>query len=213
MRIYNQSLFERNVAPEGNGSAMHLSSGTIEYTLPAPPGRWLNIRQGLTFQLKQGAEDLDFPYACSAGTVSGMSPGEQSGPGCSRPCPAGKFCEPATMQPQPCRRGFYCPRATPIPIACPSGRYSHATDLASEAGCEICPRGAWCALGASTPEPCAPGRFGATPGQSTRECTGPCIPGHFCFEGSTTNISGICRKCRQTRVPLLYCCRTDCRSY
>eukprot|EP00966_Prymnesium_polylepis_P087223 2018649-Prymnesium_polylepis.1 len=30
----------------------------------------------------------------------------------------------------------------------------------------------------------------------SRECTGPCIAGHFCVEGSTRNASGVCREAR-----------------
>eukprot|EP00966_Prymnesium_polylepis_P033409 776697-Prymnesium_polylepis.1 len=57
----------------------------VRYTLPAPPGRWLNIRQGLTMTLGPGtAEDLDLPYPCPAGVVGGASPHDQSGPGCAK---------------------------------------------------------------------------------------------------------------------------------
>ena len=64
VHMMNQTFFEHNQAPSG-GSSIHLaSSGPVEYTLPAPPGRWLNIRGG-KFQLEAGSnEDLDFPYAC-----------------------------------------------------------------------------------------------------------------------------------------------------
>ena len=86
MHLLNGTLFERNSAPDGNGYSIHLShAGALRYTLPAPPGRWLNIRQGMTFQLDPGAEDLSFPYACSAGVIGGDSPEDQSGPGCSKP--------------------------------------------------------------------------------------------------------------------------------
>jgi hypothetical protein len=83
--MLNATLLKLNTAPDGNGSSIYLSDGRVQYTLPAPPGRWLNIRQGLTFHLDPGAEELDFPYACSAGVVGGDSAEEQSGPGCSRP--------------------------------------------------------------------------------------------------------------------------------
>ena len=86
MQLLNRTLFERNYASDGSGSSMYIShDATVEYTLPAPPGRWLSIRQGHTLLLDQGAEDLDLPYACSAGVIGGTSPIEQSGPGCSSP--------------------------------------------------------------------------------------------------------------------------------
>ena len=196
MRLLNATLLERNVAPEASGSSIYLagSSGTLEYTLPAPPGRWLNIRQGLTFELGPGAEDLDFPYACAAGVVGGTSPEEQLGPGCSRPCPAGRLCPPATTQPQPCTRGSYCPRGTPTAIPCPAGSYGDSDSLESEAGCQVCPVGFACSSGAVAPEPCAAGRYGSSPRQESRDCTGACERGHYCEEGSTTSTSGICRE-------------------
>ena len=84
--LFDKTLFQWNSAPDGGGGSIHLAkNGTLQYTLPAPPGRWLNIRQGITFVLDPGAEDLDFPYSCSAGVVGGALHEEQVGPGCSRP--------------------------------------------------------------------------------------------------------------------------------
>eukprot|EP00966_Prymnesium_polylepis_P284706 6577735-Prymnesium_polylepis.2 len=89
VNLANRTLFEQNVAPDGNGSTAYLShSSSLEYTLPAPPGRWLNVRQGMTFRLDRAVEDLDLPYICAAGVVGGVVPEEQLGPGCSRLCPA-----------------------------------------------------------------------------------------------------------------------------
>ena len=85
----NKTLFEHNSAPEGGNSIYLVAGSTLKYTLPAPPGRWLNIRQGITFSMDAGAfdvaEDLDFPYPCSPGVVGGRTADEQSGPGCSKP--------------------------------------------------------------------------------------------------------------------------------
>jgi hypothetical protein len=53
-------------------------------------------------------------------------------------------------------------------------------------------------LGAERPEPCKAGRFGAMVGGKDSECSGQCLPGHFCEEGSTSNISGICRELTQS---------------
>ena len=84
--LANRTLLESNSAPDGGGSSISLSpDGTLQYTLPAPAGRWLNIRQGLTFQLDPGSEELDFPFACSPGVIGGALPEEQTGPGCSKP--------------------------------------------------------------------------------------------------------------------------------
>lgn len=79
----NGTLIERNTAPRGSGRSIYVSeaanSGSasdgvggngglvdsvVVYTLPAPPGRWLFVRDGISSQLDEGAEDSDFPYAC-----------------------------------------------------------------------------------------------------------------------------------------------------
>ena len=84
--LINRTLLEGNVAPDGLGSSIYLSStASLVYRLPAPPGRWLNVRKGVTYQLDPGAEDLAFPYACTPGVVGGALVEQQMGPGCSRP--------------------------------------------------------------------------------------------------------------------------------
>ena len=84
--LFNRTLLENNAAPDGRGSSIYLSTtSSLQYTLPAPPGHWLIIRQGDTLQMSPGAEDTDFPYSCSAGVVGGTVPEEQLGPGCARP--------------------------------------------------------------------------------------------------------------------------------
>jgi hypothetical protein len=131
--------------------------------------------------------DGSFSYACSAGVVGGASPTEQSGPGCSRPCPAGRVCPGKTTSPELCPRGAYCPFGSVFPFECPRGRFSQSTSLESEAGCMVCPIGSWCGVGSASPKLCVEGRFGAMPAQTSRECTGPCIEGFYCERGSTSN--------------------------
>eukprot|EP00966_Prymnesium_polylepis_P039034 905938-Prymnesium_polylepis.1 len=59
-------------------------AGELEYALPAPPGRWLFVRQSITFQMAPGPEDSgEFPFAWPAGVIGGSTPVEQSGPQCS----------------------------------------------------------------------------------------------------------------------------------
>eukprot|EP00966_Prymnesium_polylepis_P284972 6583585-Prymnesium_polylepis.2 len=85
MDLLNQALFDQNSAPDGNGSSFYLaSSGSMQYTLPTPPARYLFIRQGDTFELSAGGVDAAFPYVCPPGVIGGTSPEEQSGPACSR---------------------------------------------------------------------------------------------------------------------------------
>ena len=74
----------RNSAPHGD--SFHLSrNSTLEYVLPALPGRWLSAREGVARVQPGAIEDLEFPYACPAGVLGGASVDEQSGPGCSGP--------------------------------------------------------------------------------------------------------------------------------
>ena len=193
--LLDRTLLEHNTAPNGQGSSIYLTAqSSLRYTLPAPPARYLFIRQGETFELKPGAEDSAFPYLCPAGVVGGTSPGEQSGPGCSASCPAGSLCGPATVQPARCNRGHYCPRGTAVAIPCEAGRFSNSSSLASEEGCDECYLGHWCSQGSERAQPCKAGRYGASMGQTDSDCSGECLLGHFCAEGSISNTSGVCRK-------------------
>ena len=192
-RVYlrNETRFERN---GGGGSIVLSAVATVQYTLPAPPGRWLFIRQGTTFQVEPGtAVDSEFPFDCPAGVVGGTSVRDQSGPGCSRQCDAGTMCPPGTMHALPCPQGHYCPQGTVTAVACDSGTFSTSTSLTSAAGCEPCPLGRACPPGTSVPELCAAGRFGETTGQTSRECSGPCAKGYFCAAGSTSDTSAPCQ--------------------
>eukprot|EP00966_Prymnesium_polylepis_P061918 1436653-Prymnesium_polylepis.1 len=105
--LSNRTFFERNIAG-GSGSSINLVfPGTLDYTFPAPPGRYLFVRTGNTFLLADGAEDSDFPYPCPAGIIGGFNADVQRSPACSRPCDGGRYCPPATTQSQPCPVGYY----------------------------------------------------------------------------------------------------------
>lgn len=82
MHLFNGTIFEANAAPHGR--SFELINGSIHYTLPAPPGRWVNVRQGNTF-FGLETEELDFPFACSPGVVGGSTPEVQKAPGCWKP--------------------------------------------------------------------------------------------------------------------------------
>eukprot|EP00966_Prymnesium_polylepis_P095160 2203483-Prymnesium_polylepis.1 len=137
--LLNETLLEDNSARHSGGSIFLSTNSTLGYTLPVPSGRWLNIRQGINFQLEKPAVDSDFPYACPAGVVGGTSAEDQSWPGCGGPCPAGRLCPPATVWPQPCPRGSYCPSGSPVPLPCSAGTFSSLDHLTSESECDV-----WC---------------------------------------------------------------------
>jgi hypothetical protein len=84
VHLRNETMLISNSADSKVGESIYLSqAGLVDYTLPAPPGRWLFIRQGTTFHLGSGGEDSDFPYDCPAGVVGGPTPEDQSGPQCA----------------------------------------------------------------------------------------------------------------------------------
>ena len=127
---------------------------TLVYTLPTPPGRWLNVQAGDTLTFTSGADDVtEFPYLCPAGVVGGVSGPEQSSPLCKEPCPAGQYCSAATTQPVPCPLGSFCPLGTPAAIVCPLGSYAMSNGLSREDQCRACKPGHWCNAGASNPCP------------------------------------------------------------
>ena len=119
VHLLNGTRFVGNVAPRGGGSSFYLSiTSTLQYRLPAPPGHWLNIRQGDTLEMNAGAEDLDFPYPCGAGVVGGFAPEEQLGPGCSRPWYLRELhSRPPVSHPilRPTASPFPCPNAPSQP--------------------------------------------------------------------------------------------------
>jgi hypothetical protein len=85
VHLANQTLLAANQAPDGQGKSIHLLSGTLDYTLPAPLGHWLLISHGATFRLDPGAVDSSFPYSCAAGVVGGPSVTHQSRQECWKP--------------------------------------------------------------------------------------------------------------------------------
>jgi hypothetical protein len=108
VRLQNQTFFERNIAQSNVGGTIHLDpAASMTYTLPAPPGRWLSVRQGTSFELTPGAVNSDFPYACPAGVVGGPTPEEQSGPQCSRP-----WCAFEQVHAAPRRCCLFTPRVS-----------------------------------------------------------------------------------------------------
>ena len=84
--------------------------------LPLQPCDWASMPHllGSTVEdLKPGAMELDYPYACAAGVVGSTDVTEQTGALCAGLCPAGYACaEPATMQPTRCPQGHVCPIGT-----------------------------------------------------------------------------------------------------
>ena len=151
--------------------------------------------------LPQGAMNVDYPYACSAGILGSEDSSHQNSSLCAGRAAAG------TYQPHPtgtiaiaCPRGSYCTPGSSRPLACPGGSYSSSLNLQASSECTTCPAGSACVAGSSTHTMCVPGTITATEGQSKcSPCSGGeyqeqigstacrrCIPGYFCAEGSAT---------------------------
>ena len=65
-------------------------------------------------------------YICPNGTYGNTT--GLSTPMCSGPCPNGRMCQPpGTQDPYPCPAGYYCNNATVIP--CPAGRHSNGSGV------------------------------------------------------------------------------------
>ena len=104
-----------NAAP----SIVVLPGALLEYSLPAPNGRWINAPGGSTQLLTDGVTS-DYPFACSPG-VSGSSSDvvAQNGPQCTGLCPEGFMCPGATGTPATCSEGGFCPRSSAAAAPCP----------------------------------------------------------------------------------------------
>jgi hypothetical protein len=77
-------------------------------------------------------------------------------------------------------------------LKCKEGTYSSKPAMFDPGNCTNCPAGSFCELGAVSPTPCKAGYFGAEEKLGKKECSGRCLPGFWCPEGS---ISGEAVKC------------------
>lgn len=133
------SLLVGNLANVGN--SVFIVNGTVDYILPCPLGRYIDVAKGTS--ILSGATDLDYPPACVPGMYgNSYSPSAQSTPQCQGQCPSGFFCPFATATPIVCGPGNYCPgvdatgeRGAASRIPCPAGTYSTANNSHSVAQC------------------------------------------------------------------------------
>jgi hypothetical protein len=68
-------------------------------------------------------------------------------------------------------------------------RSRHSFSLPGSLSCRICP----------------PGRYGATSGVNSTQCTGPCQPGYYCREQSTSPVANACPPGRYSLVGAAGC--------
>ncbi|XP_071497013.1 uncharacterized protein [Diadema antillarum] len=81
------------------------------------------------------------PTPCLAGFYSGYTQRDS----CDV-CPAGKYCENATVVPLECPVGHYCPDGTEYSdqFPCPAGTYNNVTGQTNLTDCLYCPPGMYC---------------------------------------------------------------------
>ena len=117
--LSDRTFLRSNTAASGVGSTVHRisPSSRLVYTLPAPPGRWIeSLPRSSTEPLREVSElNRDYPNPCAPGLVGydGVDAG-QSSAACSGSCPAGFECPGATTQPAPCEPGYFCVEGSPV---------------------------------------------------------------------------------------------------
>ena len=124
---------------------------------PCPIGTYSNIT-GL--QSSNQCTPCDGGYYCNA--VRLLQP--------SGMCSSGYYCPIMSSSPtqETCPAGFVCPEGTHVPVGCPIGTYSNQIGLHEIAQCINCTEGSYCN------------------GTGLTQPSGPCSPGYYCPEGTTS---------------------------
>lgn len=130
-------------------------------------------------------------YGCS---------GHESNPLCSGPCDAGYYCTAGSDSKQQfaCGSGFplapasvYCLSNSSGPTLCGPGNYTYGgLTAASMVNEKVCEKGSYCSLGVMAP--CPIGRFGNERGLTSEECSGDCLDGCYCKQGSEVSCPEPC---------------------
>lgn len=143
--------------------------------------------------------DENYPFECAPGKFGGdTSRLAQSSPRCSGPCPQGKYCPLATIEPIECDFGTFCPEGSAVETNCPPGTYGAGRGQTDISQCQTCRAGTQCPVGSSEEIPCAPGSHAPAAGSVSCTACPPgsyqdatqqtscklCIPGHYCGVGS-----------------------------
>jgi hypothetical protein len=106
---------------------------------------------------------------------------------CSGFCLEGHYCPEVSTSPTALQCGgptLFCPAGSAQPQTVQSGYYTiGGNDTNTRVMERLCEPGFWCADGLKYL--CLPGYYGDTYGQIHSNCSGPCLPGYLCPEGST----------------------------
>jgi hypothetical protein len=157
---------------------------------PCPPGRYGPV-EGLS------------SYDCS--NVCESASDEWGGQYCiPNYCEAGYFCPAgsSSAQQNPCGSpSLYCPTGVALPLPVEIGFYSIGrisipnypqidTDANARTGQELCEAGFYCSDGVRYL--CPAGTYGSALGLSNASCSGDCLAGYYCEEGSSSPMQYYC---------------------
>lgn len=163
--------------------------------------------------------DSGVKYPCPPGTF-GWRYGLNTST-CSGLCAAGYYC-PSYLIPQPDAPShatwpmkphtaaaelecgdvrFFCPMGSYYPNSVGSGNYTvgGGKSNTTRTGQNVCESGTFCSNGISLQ--CPKGKYGNATGLSSPECSGWCIPGHYCPEGT-----GVPIPCPQNSYAMVRMC-------
>jgi hypothetical protein len=183
INLSNGTLIRNNTAT-GDGANLRLAGGTATYTLPAPPGYWLDVdrcevrRKGCTYfgSSDAGKPDADPPIppgegyndylACEAASdACAVNTTNLDG---TLPCPPRAASQPCEWEVDPSLLGDYIytlPSGSfddAFPTACGAGYVgsSNSAEQTSFACAGLCPAGSQCPEPATTvPLPCDAGAY------------------------------------------------------
>jgi hypothetical protein len=129
---------------------------------------------------------------CPAGYFGALR--NETRPLCIGICTAGFYCPPGSFssQQKPCgNASVFCVSGSPAPMLATRGHYTTTfgggSDMQSRhiRSCQVvCQVGSYCSSGISIL--CPAGTYGSTAGLTELSCSGPCKPGYFCPQGSTS---------------------------
>ena len=113
---------------------------------------------------------------------------------CSGECAAGYYCPSNSASPHEFECGsaaVHCPAGSAAPLVVPPGMYSiGGFNTTTRTSAVECPAGTFCLNGVMSP--CPAGRFGCSILVSEPQCSGPCLDGFWCTNGSDSDTQHAC---------------------
>lgn len=143
-------------------------------------------------------------YYCQNGVRESCPPGtygslpQETSNVCEAPCPQGYYCPTSTSVPISCGdTNVICPTGSIAPVKISPGEYTVLQDPTSttvsitSSTAYMCPLGYFC-TGDGYRIPCPKGYYGDTQGLVSNQCSGQCLAGYICAEGSISSTQQVC---------------------